>query len=103
MHQDNYQILIDKLDQFIRKYYVNQLIRGALYTLATVVFLFVLINVLEYFYYFNTSVRKLMFYGFFGYVFGILVLLGHFAFDSLFPIGESYFTRPSSDDYREPF
>jgi len=72
MHQDNYQILIDKLDQFIRKYYVNQLIRGALYTLATVVFLFVLINVLEYFYYFNTSVRKLMFYGFLGTFLGSL-------------------------------
>ena len=31
MIQDNYQLLIEKLDQFIRKYYVNQLIRGSLY------------------------------------------------------------------------
>jgi len=30
--KDNYQLLITKLDQFIRKFYVNQLIRGGLYT-----------------------------------------------------------------------
>ena len=29
---NNYQLLINKLDQFIRKFYINQLIRGVLYS-----------------------------------------------------------------------
>lgn len=63
---DNYQLLIDKLDQFIRKYYINQLIRGALYSVGLILFLFLAISVLEYYYYFSTSVRKLMFFSFVG-------------------------------------
>lgn len=62
--QSNYALLIDKLDQFIRKYYVNQLIRGGLYAVGLVLGLFVLFNVLEYFFYFSTGVRKGMFWTF---------------------------------------
>ena len=53
--KDNYQLLIDNLDRFTRKYYVNQLIRGALYTVALLVFLFIVMNMLEYFYYFSKT------------------------------------------------
>ena len=62
--KDNYQLLIDNLDRFTRKYYVNQLIRGALYTVALVVLLFLVMNVLEYFYYFSKTGRKTLFYSF---------------------------------------
>jgi hypothetical protein len=64
--QSNYEQLISKLDAFIRKYYVNQLIRGSLYTVATVLALFTLFNLLEYYFYFGTGVRKLLFFGFLG-------------------------------------
>ncbi len=65
-HQDNYRLLVEKLDQFIRKYYINQLIRGVLYSVGLVVLLFLVMSVLEYYYYFSTGVRKLLFFSFIG-------------------------------------
>ncbi len=64
MQRDNYSLLIEKLDGFIRKFYVNQLLRGALYTVGAVLGLFILLNVLEYYFYFPTGVRTAMFWGF---------------------------------------
>ncbi|GJM31740.1 MAG: ATPase [Saprospiraceae bacterium] len=64
--QNNYQLLIEKLDQFIRKYYINQLIRGALYSIALIVVLFLTTALMEYNFYFDTSGRKLLFYSFIG-------------------------------------
>lgn len=66
MQRDNYQLLIEKLDGFIRKFYINQLLRGALYTVGLVLGLFILLNVLEYYLYFSTGVRTAMLYGFLG-------------------------------------
>lgn len=65
-NQDNYQLLIQKLDQFIRKYYINQLIRGGLYSLGLIGMLFLAMNVLEHYFYFNGSVRQILFYSFVG-------------------------------------
>ena len=64
--RDDYRLLIDKLDQFIRKYYINQMIRGALYTTAVVLVFFLIIAYLEYSFYFNTGIRRLMFFSFLG-------------------------------------
>ncbi len=64
--KSNYELLIAKLDRFIRKYYLNNLIRGFLYTIGIVIALFVLFNVLEYYYYFDKPVRKGFFYSFLG-------------------------------------
>lgn len=76
-------MLIEKLDQFIRKFYLNQLIKGSLYTLAVVLMLFIIFNLLEYFFYFGTSVRKFIFYSFLFTVIGaglyfILIPLFHY-------------------------
>lgn len=60
-NQSSYDQLIIKLDQFIRKYYTNQLIRGGLYTIGLVLGLFLLYNLLEYYFYFSTTVRKILF------------------------------------------
>lgn len=65
-NKDSYQLLIEKLDQFIRKYYVNQLIRGFLYSVALILALFLIFNVLEYNFYFDKGVRKGLFYSFIG-------------------------------------
>ncbi|MBK7936150.1 MAG: DUF4175 domain-containing protein [Lewinellaceae bacterium] len=64
MLKDNYSLLIEKLDGFIRKYYINLLLRGALYTVGAVLGLFILLNVAEYYFYFGTGVRTAMFWGF---------------------------------------
>lgn len=64
--KDNYQLLIEKLDQFIRKYYVNQLIRGSLYSVALLLVLFLGLNFLEYQFYFDPGVKTTMFWSFVG-------------------------------------
>jgi len=63
---DAYTALIQRLDQFIRKYYLNQIIRGTLYTLALVGLAFLAINLLEGNFYFDRGGRKALFYGFVG-------------------------------------
>ena len=56
--------LIEKLDAFIRKYYKNQLIKGVLYTIGLLLVLFILMSVFEYFGYFGTIVRMLLFWSY---------------------------------------
>ena len=62
----HYDQLIQKLDRFTRKYYINSTIRGLLYTTGLVLALFLLVSLLESQFYFSTGTRKLMFYGFLG-------------------------------------
>ncbi|TVR87193.1 MAG: DUF4175 family protein [Saprospirales bacterium] len=62
----NYDQLINKLDDFIRKYYLNQTIKGLLLSSALVLALFLIYALLEHFFYFGTGVRKLMYYSFIG-------------------------------------
>ncbi len=57
-------ILINKLDEFIRKYYKNQLIKGALYSTALLISAFLLVVIMEWLGEFSTIVRGLLFYGF---------------------------------------
>ena len=60
----NYQLLIQKLDAFIRKYYLNQIIRGSLYSVALLGGLFLIFALLEYFFFFPPGVRQFFFYSF---------------------------------------
>jgi hypothetical protein len=69
---DSYQILISKLDEFIRKYYRNQLIRGSLLFLAILLISYLLFVVLEYFLHFGTISRSILFY--------LFVILNGFSF-----------------------
>ncbi len=75
--QDNYRLLIDKLDQFIRKYYINQMIRGALYSTGLILALFLAMALLEYYNYFDSGVRKAMLYSFISVS---VVALGYWVF-----------------------
>lgn len=61
MH-DHYTILIDKLDAFIRKYYINQLIRGGLYSIALLASFFLIFALFESFAWFSTVTRTIIFY-----------------------------------------
>src|SRR5574337_663607 len=60
----SYDVLIGKLDEFIRKYYKNQLIRGLLYATGILLGGFLLITVLEYFAHFDIVIRSILFWGF---------------------------------------
>jgi hypothetical protein len=90
MITNNYQLLIRKLDEFIRRFYVNQLIRGAIYTGAILLASFLIINVLEYFFYFSSTIRSILFFGFLGGALFVLIrwvaipLLHYFKLGKLF-------------------
>ncbi|MFM2225052.1 MAG: hypothetical protein RJA07_1254 [Bacteroidota bacterium] len=57
---NNYQLLIQKLDEFIRKFYLNQLLRGVIYSVAIVLAAFLTISLLENYFYFDSSVRWIL-------------------------------------------
>lgn len=61
---NNYELLIEKLDAFIRKFYINQLFRGTLYFLGFILAAFLLASVLEGSFYFGTTGRKIIFISF---------------------------------------
>jgi hypothetical protein len=60
----NQNILINKLDEFIRKYYKNLLIKGTLYSLALLVSAFLSVVLLNYFGEFDTTARTIFFFSF---------------------------------------
>jgi hypothetical protein len=61
---NHFDLLLDKLDRFIRRYYLNQLLKGSLLFGAGFLILFLVFVLLEYIGYFNQSVRFVLFYGF---------------------------------------
>ena len=68
MHNSNYHILIEKLDEFIRKYYINNLIRGSLHSIALLCAMWISFVLLEYYVFSSsfssTGFRKILFYSF---------------------------------------
>lgn len=61
---DNYALLIDKINVFIRKYYFNSFLRGLIFLGAGLFSAYVVITVSEYFGNFNIFFRTLLFYFF---------------------------------------
>ncbi len=62
LHSKN--ILLIKLDEFIRKYYKNQLLKGLIYSLALLLGAFLFLVITEYFANFQTTIRTILFYFF---------------------------------------
>ncbi len=62
-HLENSELL-DKLDEFIRKYYKNRLIRGLIFFIGSALSFFLIVSLLEYFGRFSTGVRTFLFYSF---------------------------------------
>ncbi len=54
--------LYDKLNQFIKKYYANQLIKGGIYSFAVLFIFFIIFSVFEYFSRLNVGGRTFMFW-----------------------------------------
>lgn len=63
MKQTQFDIIIDKLDRFIRRYYINRLIRGVLFFVGITVAFILLIDITEYVFRFGTFGRKIIFFG----------------------------------------
>ncbi len=57
-------ILLKKIDRFIRRYYMNQLLKGLILFSAALFILSILFIGLEYFGYFSSNVRFILFYAF---------------------------------------
>ncbi len=60
----NVNILLQKLDRFIKRYYKNFIIRGGIYFIATGGILLLTYSLLEYFGYFSSLIRGILFYSF---------------------------------------
>ncbi len=67
MTPNPYQALLNKLDTFIRRYYKNQLIRGAIYFATATLLVFLGVIVLEYFGHYHSGTRAVLFYTFVGF------------------------------------
>ncbi|MDX2173344.1 MAG: DUF4175 family protein [Bacteroidota bacterium] len=70
--QSSNPILIQKLDEFIRKYYKNQLIKGVIYSSALVLGAFLSVVLLEYFAEFNSTIRGILFFSFLTATLGVV-------------------------------
>jgi len=66
VRNNTYHIILQKIDAFIRKYYKNQLIKGALLSITAIGSYFILAAVLEYYGNFSSTVRGGLFFGFVG-------------------------------------
>lgn len=73
MTVDKNNILIGKLDEFIRKYYKNQLVKGALYSTGLLISAYLLVVLMEYLGEFNIVMRSILFYSFLGLSLFVLV------------------------------
>ena len=75
MAGSNYDNLVTKLDQFIRKFYINKIIKGSLITISVVALYFVAIALLEHQFYFGKTGRKILFFSFLALSLGSLLTL----------------------------
>jgi len=76
----NYDLLIQKIDTFIRRYYLNKLLRGAIFLGAALFTGFVLVTLSEYLGHFSTLLRGILFFGY------LLTILSVFAWLVLPPL-----------------
>lgn len=75
MSQERYNDLLIKLDAFTRKYYLNEVLRGVIFTGIYVLALFLAVNLTEYYLFLSAPLRKVLFYGF---VFSSLLVVARF-------------------------
>ena len=62
---DSYKILVNKLNNFRKRYYLYQLLRGLLISLLLLIIVYIVISILEYYTYSSKDIRKIEFYGIF--------------------------------------
>ncbi len=60
----NYAYLIKKIDEFIRKYYLNKVVRGIIYMAAAFGIAYIIVTLAEYYGNFSPTIRTSLFYAF---------------------------------------
>ncbi|MCC6601117.1 MAG: DUF4175 domain-containing protein [Crocinitomicaceae bacterium] len=85
---NNYESLIHKLDEFIRKYYKNKMIRGAIYSVALVLCSYLIVVLLEYFGRFNIALRTFLFWGFIAAALTIVIRFFLIPLSHMFRLGK---------------
>lgn len=58
----SFQIVLEKLEGFIRKFYINELIKGFIIFCALATLSFLIVTFIEYFFWLNTVLRAFMFW-----------------------------------------
>lgn len=61
MQNSNFDNIISSLDAFIRKYYVNKILKGIILSSALIITWYLIIVIAEYFGHFSTSLRTILF------------------------------------------
>lgn len=69
----NYSLLIKRLDQFIRKYYINKTLKGLLFFTALCVALFLIYSLVEHQFYFPKAIRKFLFFSYIATTMGTMI------------------------------
>lgn len=80
----SYHLLIHKIDDFIRKYYKNQLLRGIIFSAAMVSGAFLFVSLLEYWGNFNSTIRAVLLTSF------LATLLFVFVYYIMIPLMKMY-------------
>lgn len=89
MKNNDYSSLVEKLNQFIRKYYKNQLLRGFIYSMGLLFLFFITVTLIEYYAHFNIAVRTVLFYLFLLSSFFILLKYIFIPFLHLYKLGST--------------
>ena len=75
MRNNNINLLFEKLNEFIKKYYANLLIKGGIYVVAILIVFFLLFAIIEHYSSFDVKGRTFLFWSY--------ILLNMFVFSKL--------------------
>lgn len=78
--KDGYYILLNKIDSFIKRFYVFKILKGIFLSLSYIIFILILESIFEYYSYNSIFVRSFLFY------FSILVFLSISVYYILIPL-----------------
>lgn len=62
--EENYVYLINKIDGFIRKYYLNKVVKGSIFLVSSLFAAYILVTTAEYLGNFDPIIRSILFYSF---------------------------------------
>ena len=62
--EDNYVYLINKIDGFIRKYYLNKVVKGCIFLASSFLAAYLIFTFAEYWGHFDPAIRSILFYTF---------------------------------------
>ena len=84
MQLDSYKIIEEKIDKYIRKFYINELLKGVILFFSASLLYFIITAALEYFLWLSTTLRAILFWSL------ILVSLLLFSRFILWPIAKLF-------------